>query len=313
MNKIGIVFPGQGSQETGMGKSLSENFEIGKTIFKKANDILGFDIKNTCFSGTAEELKKTEITQPALFVVGMIAWEIFKQKTNNIEDKIVAFAGHSLGEYTAYCASGYLSFEDGLKSVRKRGLLMSEADPEGKGTMASILKLEENKVEEICKEASSVGVVVPANFNSNGQIVISGEKEAIKKAIELTKEKNGRAIPLVVGGAFHSPLMKPASDKLNSFLNEITINKSDKKVISNVYADIVEHNDIKDSLVKQLTSPVRWTESMKKMTELGVNTIIEIGSGKVLQGLMKRIDANMKCLGISDIESLDKALEVLND
>lgn len=308
MGKIAFLFPGQGSQKPGMGKDIAENYEVAMDVFNKANEILGFDLKNICFNGTTEELKDTSITQAALFTTSAA---ILSAITEELNIKPDFTAGHSLGEYTAYYAADKLSFEEGLKTVRKRGELMANADKEGKGTMYAVLKLDDEKVQDICEKLSSQGVIVPANYNSPGQIVISGEKNVLEKAKSLITESKGRAMPLPVGGAFHSPLMKPANEELSKYIfgTSFNIKESNIKVISNVYADEVPLEKIKDSLVKQLLSPVLWTKSITKLVENGVELFVEVGEGNVLQGLIKKIDRNIKTTGIKDKESLKKFIE----
>jgi [acyl-carrier-protein] S-malonyltransferase len=309
MEKLAFLFPGQGSQKPGMGKDIAENYKSAMEIFDKANDILGFDLKNICFNGSSEELKDTSITQPALFTTSAALLEVLKEE---IDVQPTYTAGHSLGEYTAYYASGKISFEDGLRAVRKRGELMASADKEGKGTMYAILKLDDEKVEEICKDLSKEGVIVPANYNSPGQVVISGEKEVLEKSSPIIKEAKGRVRPLTVGGAFHSPLMKPVSEELKSYLlsDLFNVNNTDIKVISNVYADEIPYDKIKTSLIEQLLSPVLWTKSIKKLVENKVDLFVEIGEGSVLQGLVKKINRDANTIGISDKESLMKFKEI---
>ncbi len=309
MKNYAFLFPGQGAQKTGMGKDIADNFKVSNEIFDKANDILGFDIKDLCFNGPDEKLRDTSITQPALFTTSVAILEALKQETG-ISPKFTA--GHSLGEYTAYYGAGYITFGQGLKAVRRRGELMRDADPEGKGTMYAVLKLEDEKVKEICNKVS--GVIVPANFNSPGQVVISGEKTALEKSKDLFSEAKGKVRPLPVGGAFHSPLMKPANEELEKYLksDNFKITPTDVEVISNVYADVPDKSKIIDSLIEQLLSPVRWTESMKNLIGKGVDEFIEIGSGTVLQGLMKKIDASAKITGISDSVSLKAFKESLS-
>jgi [acyl-carrier-protein] S-malonyltransferase len=310
MGKIAFLFPGQGSQKPGMGKDIAEKYKSSMDIFNKANEILGFDLKDLCFNGPADKLKDTSITQPALFTTSAAILEALKEETELKPDYV---AGHSLGEYTAYYAAGYISFEEGLKAVRRRGELMRDADPDGIGTMYAILKLDDDKVKEICEKASSEGVIVPANFNSPGQVVISGEKKALESSKDLFKEAKGRVMPLPVGGAFHSPLMKPANEELSKYLqsNQFNIKPNDVKVVSNVYADVVSPDDIKKSLTEQLMSPVRWTDSMKKLVSDNVELFVEIGAGNTLQGLMKKIDRKANIIGVEDTDSLNKLKEMI--
>jgi [acyl-carrier-protein] S-malonyltransferase len=310
MGKIAFLFPGQGSQKSGMGKDIASNYKSADEIFNKANEILDFDLKDICFNGSDEKLKDTSITQAALFTTSAVILEALREEKDIKPDYT---AGHSLGEYTAYYAAGYISFEDGLKAVRKRGQLMADADKEGIGTMYAILKLKDEQVEEICNKLSSEGVIVPANYNSPGQVVISGEKKILKNAAPIIKEAGGRVIPLPVGGAFHSPLMKPANEELSKYLKSdaFNINKTDVQVISNVYADVVPENNIESSLIEQLLSPVRWTKSMQKLKDYDVDTFVEIGQGNTLRGLMKKIDRKANIQGIEDTESLKAFLEKL--
>ncbi len=279
------VFPGQGSQYSGMGLDLFDGAPIAKELFLEANKILGFEITKTMFEGSDEELKQTRITQPAIFLHSVIT---AKAMGDRFKPDMVA--GHSLGEFSALVANGALSFSDGLSLVYKRAMAMQKACEITPSTMAAILGLEDNIVEEIC--ASIDGVVVPANYNSPGQLVISGSFEAINIAVEkLTTAGAKRAIVLPVGGAFHSPLMEPARQELEKAINETHFSNPICPVYQNVNAKAVtDPNQIKLNLVAQLTSPVKWTQTMQQMIADGMTELIEVGPGKVLQGLVKKID-----------------------
>ncbi len=279
------VFPGQGAQFSGMGLDLYENSKIGKQLFEEANTILGFDITKTMFEGSAEDLKQTEITQPAIFLHSVILSQVLGEQ---FQPDMVA--GHSLGEFSALVANGTLSFEDGLKLVHQRALAMQKACEAQESTMAAVLGLEDDLVEEVC--ANTEGIVVAANYNCPGQLVISGEVKAVEKACETLKEKGAkRALILPVGGAFHSPLMAPAKEALASAIENTKFSKPKCPIYQNVNALPVNAPDeIKQNLVEQLTSAVRWTQIMQNMLSDGMTHYTEVGPGKVLQGLMKKID-----------------------
>jgi [acyl-carrier-protein] S-malonyltransferase len=279
------IFPGQGSQFSGMGKELYETSDLAKTMFEQANDIIGFRISDIMFSGTDEELRQTNVTQPAIFIHSVIQARVMGD-----DFKPDMVAGHSLGEFSALVANGTLSFEDGLKLVIDRANAMQEACEMTPGTMAAVLALEDEKVEMICAETP--GVVVAANYNCPGQLVISGEVEAVKAACEkLTAAGARRALLLPVGGAFHSPLMEPAREKLAAAIESTTFNTPNCPVYQNATAtpqtDVAA---IRKNLIAQLTAPVKWTQSVEHMFADGANTFTEVGPGKVLQGLVKKIN-----------------------
>ena len=286
------IFPGQGAQFTGMGLDLYEKSPLAQELFEKANDILGFSITDIMFEGTAEQLKETKVTQPAIFLHSVI---LAKTLGDSFQPEMVA--GHSLGELSALVANGVLSFKDGLKLVSKRALAMQKACEAQESTMAAVLGLEDAVVEETCKEID--GVVVAANYNCPGQLVISGEIDAINKACAILTEKGARrALVLPVGGAFHSPLMEPAREELAAAIEATTFNEPTCPVYQNVTASAVTSPDeIKKNLMIQLTAPVRWTQSIQAMIADGGTEFIEVGPGKVLQGLMRKIDRSVAASG----------------
>jgi [acyl-carrier-protein] S-malonyltransferase len=283
------VFPGQGAQFTGMGKNLYDNYPVAKELFEKANNILGFRITDIMFNGTEEELKQTKVTQPAIFLHSVILAII---SGNEFKPEMVA--GHSLGEFSSLVANNTLSFEDGLTLVSKRANAMQKACESEPSTMAAILGLDDEIVEKICSEISEV--VVPANYNSPGQIVISGSVKGIDEAIELlTKSGAKRALKLNVGGAFHSPLMEPARKELEVAINSTKFSKPVCPVFQNVNAEAsTDPKTIKLNLIAQLTSPVRWTQTVKNMISAGATSFTEVGPGTVLQGLIKKVDRNIE-------------------
>jgi len=288
MTKYAFIFPGQGSQFPGMGKELYENSELAKTMFESANEILGFRITDLMFEGTDEDLRATNVTQPAIFLHSVIRAKVMGNEMN-----ANMFAGHSLGEFSALVVSGAISFEDGLKLVYQRAMAMQEACELTKGTMAAVLALDDEKVEEVC--AASSGVVVAANYNCPGQMVISGEFNAVEQACEAMKAAGAkRALLLPVGGAFHSPLMETAREKLAKAIEATNFSAPCCPIYQNVTASAVsDPQEIKKNLVAQLTAPVRWTQSVKAMSEDGATHFIEVGPGKVLQGLVKKIVADI--------------------
>lgn len=283
------VFPGQGAQFTGMGKELYETSALAKELFEKANEILGFRITDIMFEGTAEELKETKVTQPAVFLHSVIL-----AKTLGIQPDMVA--GHSLGEFSALVANGALSFEDGLKLVSQRALAMQKACEITPSTMAAVLNLDDKIVEDIC--ASIDGVVVAANYNCPGQLVISGEYKAVELACEKMKEAGAkRALILPVGGAFHSPMMEPAREELAAAIEATTFNAPSCPVYQNVTASAVSDAiEIKKNLIIQLTAPVRWTQSVQQMIHDGATSFTEVGPGKVLVGLVNKIDREVETI-----------------
>ncbi len=288
MAKIAFLYPGQASQYVGMGKDLYDKFTIAKEIFLKANELLGFELTLVCFEGSENELKQTQITQPAIFVHSVIVTQILAEK-NIVPDMA---AGHSLGEYSALAAAQAISFEDGLRVVKKRSELMQHAGETQPGTMAAIIGLSAHEVIEICKQASSTGIVEPANFNSPQQIAISGSHESIAHATELAMQKGAKkVIPLVVSGAFHSPLMESARKELQVALQDIDIQPAKFPVYANVTAKPVQSaEEIRDLLYKQLTHPVRWVETIENMIADRATDFCEVGPGNVLTGLVKRIN-----------------------
>lgn len=287
------IFPGQGSQFSGMGKELYEQNSTAKELFEKANQILGFEITKIMFGGTEDELKQTKVTQPAIFLHSVVL-----AKTLGDSFKPDMVAGHSLGEFSALVANGTLSFENGLQLVYKRALAMQKACEANPSTMAAILGLEDKKVEEICLSISEV--VVPANYNCPGQLVISGSNEGIKIACEKMKEAGAkRALPLNVGGAFHSPLMEPARVELEAAINQVQFNQPICPVYQNyTVLPVSEPNEIKKNLIAQLTAPVKWTQTIQNMAADGATSFVEVGPGKVLQGLVKKIVQNVEAIGV---------------
>lgn len=309
MSKVAFIFAGQGAQYAGMGKELADNIEASKKVFEEADKALGFEISKLCFEGPKENLDKTENTQPAVLTTSIAALKALEEK--GIKPDFTA--GLSLGEYSALVCSGVLNFSDAVKLVRKRGRFMQEAVPEGVGTMAAILGLASEDVREICREASSLGIVEPANFNCPGQIVIGGEIEAVKAASEKAKEKGAKVMPLSVSAPFHTSMLKPAADKLEEELKNIELGSVKTPIITNVTADYVgSKEEVKELLKKQVMSSVLWENTIKRMLDDGVDTFIELGPGKVLSGFVKKIDRKVKVVNIEDIKSLEKAVETLN-
>lgn len=304
-DQLAFVFPGQGSQYVGMGKDLCAQFAVAKEVFDEADEALGFSLSGLCFGGSEADLKLTENTQPAILVASIAALRVVEKETP-LRPTLVA--GHSLGEYSALVAAGALKFRDAVKIVRERGRLMQQAVPAGQGAMAVVLGLEMEAVHALCIEASNGEVVAPANFNGAGQVVIAGAKHAVGRAMTLAKERGAkRALDLPVSAPFHCQLMQPAADGLQQILREVQIHPFSIGVVTNVEADINHSAErVKTLLIEQAVSPVRWEESVKKLAELGCQRALEIGPGKVLKGLMKRIVPAMEIENFDAPEDLPK-------
>jgi [acyl-carrier-protein] S-malonyltransferase len=300
MAKKAFLFPGQGSQYVGMAKDLFDNSVEAKEMIRTADEAVGANLSYIMFNGPEDQLKQTEFTQPAIFLHSVVLASLIRTLRPD------AAAGHSLGEYSALVAAGAIQFYEAMKLVRQRGLAMQYAGTVMQGTMAAIVGLQPKDVEQLCAEASSAGIVQCANFNSPGQIVISGSVEGVKKAMELCKAKGAKLVKeLVVSGAFHSPLMEPAKEKLQNALNDTHFYDARFPVYTNVTAKpVTDKNEIKKLLFDQLTSPVRWEETIQNMISDGIEEFYEIGPGKVLQGLVKRINPNVKVFGIDKYEDV---------
>ncbi len=305
MKNIALIFPGQGSQQVGMGKELFENFKRAKEIFQEASDAIGTDMKRLCFEGPVEDLNRTANTQPAILTASIAALEVLKSE-KGINGSILA--GHSLGEYTALVHSGVIGFTDAVRTVRRRGELMQEATPEGEGAMAAIIGMDDDDVVSVCAEASNGDVVSAANFNSPGQVVIAGQKAAVERAADLAKERGAkRALLLPVSVPSHCRLMEEAGKKLGTILEGLDMGDFSIPVVSN--ADALPYPSREaavDLLMRQLSSPVRWVDSVLKLKDEGAEAVIEVGPGKVLSGLVKRVSKDFEIFNIEDIASLDK-------
>ncbi len=308
-----MIFPGQGSQSPGMGKELFEKFPVARQVFEEADDALGFSISRLCFEGPAEDLQLTENTQPAILTVSVAAFRVLMEAGMAAPAFV---AGHSLGEYSALVAAGALKLPDGVRTVRARGRYMQEAVPVGTGAMAAVIGGELSEIQRVCEEASpnvSNGQVCSvANHNSPNQIVIAGNTEAVDRAIEVLKGIAKRVIKLNVSAPFHCTLMKPAQDRLAPDLEQLVFNEPAMPVITNVDGRATTAPDqLRDALVRQVSSPVRWVESMQLLMQQGVETFVEVGPGKVLSGLMRQISRDVKTLNVEDAASLEATLTAL--
>jgi len=303
---IAFLFPGQGSQAVGMGKDLAALYPVAQETFDEADAALGYKLSQLCFEGPEDQLRLTEITQPAILTASVAAFRVLNSK--GIVPVFVA--GHSLGEYSAHVAAGTLDFSDAVRTVRNRGKYMQEAVPVGEGSMAAVLGMKIEVVREVCNEAAQGQVCQAANINSPEQIVISGSKAAVERAAELAKQKGAkRAVILPVSAPFHCALMQPAQDRLAADLKALKFHAMERKLITNVDAEIVDSPDrARDALIRQVTGAVQWEASMRKLIEAGVTTFVEVGPGKVLCGLMRQIDRSKTCLNVENEDSLAKTM-----
>jgi [acyl-carrier-protein] S-malonyltransferase len=309
--KTAFIFPGQGSQSVGMGRSLADEVTASRKVFETADSALGMRLSSLCFEGPEEELRLTANTQPAILTASIAAFEALSGR--GVKADYVA--GHSLGEYSALVAAGSLRFEDAVVAVRKRGLFMQEAVPPGEGAMAALIGCDVDTVREVCDEASSLGVCSPANINSPSQTVIAGHRSAVERAVEIAKHRGAkRAVILAVSAPFHCALMKPAAEKLAPVLDEIEFTDLRIPLVTNVDAAVAGRGcEARDSLIRQVVSPVRWSESVRRLIDEGVRRFVEVGPGKVLSGLVRNINRESEVFNVEDARSLDETVAALND
>lgn len=308
-NDIGFLFPGQGSQFVGMGQALFDSQPDCRRLYEAASDLLGYDLPRLCFKGPADQLNLTEYTQPALLVTSLATFQLFQ--SSSLQPKAVA--GHSLGEYSAIVAAGGLAFPDAVQLVQKRGQYMAESVSPGSGLVVAVLGGSEADVRQVCLEASTAGLVAPANFNAPGQIVVAGEKAGVERAMELLKSRGvRRMVPLAVSVPVHTPLMRQAAERLKNDLDSVIWSDLTIPVVNNWQAARLSRAaEIRASLVQQLPSPVLWEQSIQTMAELGINRFIEIGPGKVLTGLVKRILPKAETFNVHDVESFETVQRAL--
>lgn len=307
MTKSALIFPGQGAQAVGMGRDVAEASRAARDVYERAADVLGWDVAGLCFEGPAAALEKTDVQQPAIFVTSVAIWEAYKEAGNTL-DAFSCAAGLSLGEYSALHVAGTIGFDDALRLVCRRGELMQQAAEQSPGGMVSIVGGDEVVVNRLCDKARQGGVLNPANFNCPGQTVIAGDKQACERAVALAAEFELRAVPLAVAGAFHSPLMQSAADGLEDALSGSRMFTPRIPVMSNVTADVhVEANSIRDLLCRQLTSPVLWQRCIERMIADGVERFVEIGPGRVLTGLMRKISRAVTCVNVSTAGGMNAA------
>jgi [acyl-carrier-protein] S-malonyltransferase len=307
MGKVAFMFPGQASQYPGMGRELAEKYPAARAVFEEADDALGFSISKMCFEGSEEELKLTANTQPAILTVSVAAYRVVAEK--GLAPDFVA--GHSLGEYSALVAVGALNFSDAVRLVRKRGTYMQEAVPAGQGGMAAIMGISPAVVQDACKRAAAGEICTPANLNSPEQTVISGHASAVKRAVEIASQLGAkRSMMLAVSAPFHSALMMPAQEKLEKDLRATSFADLQVPLVTNVDADTIRKGDeAREALIRQVTMPVRWEESMRLLLDEGVNTFLEVGPGRVLTGLMRQIERSVASLNVEDEKSLQATVE----
>ena len=307
--RTAFIFPGQGSQHVGMGKELAETQPVARQVFEEADRLLGVRLSSLCFEGPDEELRLTVNTQPAILTSSIAALRALEARGARAD----FVAGHSLGEYTALVAAGSLKFDDALGAVRKRGLYMQEAVPPGEGAMAALIGIDVETVRSICAEASSRGVCAPANINSPNQTVIAGHRPAVERAVESAKAKGAkRAVMLAVSAPFHCELMKPAADRLAALFDETVFSDLKVPLVTNVDAELITCGaTARDALLRQVASPVRWSESIKLLLDEGVTRFVEVGPGKVLSGLVRQISRHCQILNVEDVQSLDATAAAL--
>ena len=307
MGKVAFVFPGQASQYSGMGKELAEKYPVARAVFDEADKALGFSVSKLCFEGTEDDLKLTANTQPAILTVSVAAGRVLAEK-GIVPDFV---AGHSLGEYSALVAAGSVKFADAVKLVHKRGTYMQEAVPAGQGAMAAIMGLSPAVVQDACKRAAEGEICSPANLNSPEQTVISGHAGAVKRAVEIASQLGAkRSMVLPVSAPFHSALMMPAQEKLEKDLNAVEFADLQVPLVTNVDADSIRQGEeARSALIRQVTMPVRWEESMRMLLDEGVNTFVEVGPGRVLTGLMRQIERSVATLNVEDEKSLQATVE----